>query len=571
MPSSEQTLQTHLDATTPLICIQTFEEARVLAYMKAYISAQFVEHRTKGHLWFWSLTEGLQLLSAPLGSAEQVDSSMRRELQKNNIDLENDPKSGLPRCTRADMMQVLTAAINHLKMGIGAVDGAAETDAVHTWVFADGTQFLTKGNAYPMQRKLRDFYQYAMDSSATHRCIILDPNFESPDRMDKVMSVIRWDLPNREAIRRLIDEWKTRLDVDLPIGMSYDRMIDALLGLSAHEICRVFQLSVAVKGTFTPEFALKEKEDIIQKSGLLRHYSSIGGLDKIGGLENLKSWLAVRRNAFGERARAFGLNIPKGVMVAGVAGTGKTLVAKCIGAAWGMPVLHLDVGSLMNSYLGESEGRLRKALAVADAMAPCVLFVDEAEKAFGGSGGERDGGTGGRLLGTWLTWMNDHESEVFTVMTANRVWSLPPEFLRAGRFDAVFFVDLPNLKEREAILRVHLQNRNRNADDKTQFPDLSRVANLLEGYTGAEIEGVVNAAMFIAFNSTTPLNQDALISCASSVVPLSITMGEEIEKLREWGKARAITASASSATEATTSVPPVGTGLKKVFRRPGQV
>jgi SpoVK/Ycf46/Vps4 family AAA+-type ATPase len=167
--------------------------------------------------------------------------------------------------------------------------------------------------------------------------------------------------------------------------------------------------------------------------------------------------------------------------------------------------------------------------------------------------------------------MNDHESEVFTVMTANRVWSLPPEFLRAGRFDAVFFVDLPNLKEREAILRVHLQNRNRNADDKTQFPDLSRVANLLEGYTGAEIEGVVNAAMFIAFNSTTPLNQDALISCASSVVPLSITMGEEIEKLREWGKARAIAASASSATEATTAVPPVGNGLKKVFRRPGQV
>lgn len=570
MPTSEQTLETHLDATTPLICIQTYEESRVLAYLRTYISAQFMQHRRRDHLWFWSLTEGLQLLACPMGSADQVDTSMRRELQKSNVELENDSKTGLPKSPRADMMQVLSAAIGHLKTGTNAQEGVAETEAVHTWVFADGTQFLTKGNAYPMQRKLRDFYQYAMESGATHRCIILDPNFEPPDRMDKVMSVIRWDLPNREAIRRLIDEWKLRLSVDLPIGVTYDRLIDALLGLSAHEIGRVFQLSVAVKGTFTPEFALKEKEDIIQKSGLLRHYSSVGGMDRIGGLENLKTWLATRRNAFGERARDFGLNIPKGVMVAGVAGTGKTLVAKCIGAAWGMPVLHLDVGSLMNSYLGESEGRLRKALAVADAMAPCCLFVDEAEKAFGGSGGERDGGTGGRLLGTWLTWMNDHESEVFTVMTANRVWSLPPEFLRAGRFDAVFFVDLPNQKEREAILRVHLRSRKRDADDKTNFPDLSRVAGALEGYTGAEIEGVVNSAMFVAFNATKPLNQDALLSCATSIVPLSITMGEEIEKLREWGKARAVPASATSLTESSAPVPPVGSGaLKKVFRRPG--
>ncbi|HSN68796.1 MAG TPA: AAA family ATPase, partial [Thermoanaerobaculia bacterium] len=272
-----------------------------------------------------------------------------------------------------------------------------------------------------------------------------------------------------------------------------------------------------------------------------------GGLDAVGGLDVLKSWLTSRRAAFTARARAYGLPAPKGAMLVGVPGCGKSLTAKAIATAWGMPLLRLDLGALKSKWVGESEGNIRKALKVAETVSPCVVWLDEIEKALGGaSQGAADGGVSSDALGVILSWMQDRAGSVFVIATANDVSALPPELLRKGRFDEMFFVDLPNASERKAILSAALKANGR--DGKVEITAGCIAA--MSDFTGAEIAAIVPDALFAAFaDGEREITTADLIDAANTVVPLAKTASEKITKVREWAKGRARPASTPERAE----------------------
>jgi SpoVK/Ycf46/Vps4 family AAA+-type ATPase len=297
-------------------------------------------------------------------------------------------------------------------------------------------------------------------------------------------------------------------------------------------------LSVIEKGDFDPVVIYREKTKAVKKSGLLDiAEADPRGLDAIGGLDALKSWIKRRRRVWSDEARAFGLPQPKGILLIGVPGTGKSLSAKSIGTALGVPTLRLDVGSLFNSLVGESEARTRDALKLAEALAPCVLWIDEIDKGLAGSGGSGGGDSGvtKRVFGSIISWMQERRRSVFMVATANDVTGLPPELLRKGRFDEIFAVDLPSHEERVAILAIHLKGRQR---DPKKF-DLEAIADVTDTFTGSEIEACLDEGLFAAFDEGGELETSHLLAAAGSIVPLAVTAKEQIEGIRAWAKSRA--------------------------------
>ena len=296
--------------------------------------------------------------------------------------------------------------------------------------------------------------------------------------------------------------------------------------------------------TFDLPTILSEKKHIIRKSGILEYYEAEDNLDSIGGLEILKTWLTKRRHAFTSEARDFGLPMPKGILLLGVPGCGKSLTAKAVGAAWQMPLLRLDVGKIFGGLVGASEENIRKALKTAEAVAPAVLWLDEMEKGFSGTGSSNmsDGGTTSRVFGTFVTWMQEKSSPVFVIATANDVRALPPELLRKGRFDEIFFVDLPTMEERAEILKIHLSKKKRAIDTL----DMHRLIEAMPDFSGSEVEQVVVGALYEAFDANPhvrDLSTEQLLHGAKEIVPLAVTMQEKIADMREWARTRARTAS----------------------------
>ncbi|MDF2439502.1 MAG: hypothetical protein JWN98_486, partial [Abditibacteriota bacterium] len=323
-----------------------------------------------------------------------------------------------------------------------------------------------------------------------------------------------------------------------------DMLVRAAVGLTADEAAKVFAKALVAGGSpaaMDVEVVLAEKKQIIRKTRTLEFYEAHDSIASVGGLDELKAWLAKRSVAFGDAAREFGLPSPRGVLLLGVPGCGKSMTAKAIGATWQLPLLRFDVGSVFGKYVGESEANLRRALQAAEAVAPCVLWLDELEKAFSSSR-DGDGGTSLRILGGFLSWLQDKRAPVFVVATANSIELLPPELLRRGRLDEIFFVDLPSESERAEIFRIHLQKRNRDA----QSFDVELLAAQSDGYSGAEIEQSVIAALYDAFDQDRDISTDDIQSTLSTMVPLSRTMDEEISRLREWAVTRARAASSST-------------------------
>jgi SpoVK/Ycf46/Vps4 family AAA+-type ATPase len=261
--------------------------------------------------------------------------------------------------------------------------------------------------------------------------------------------------------------------------------------------------------------------------------------EEIGGLKNLKRWLNLRHCGFSARARQFGLDPPRGILLLGVQGCGKSLCAKVVASAWHMPLVRMDPGVLYQKFIGESEARLREALRQAESMAPAVLWIDEIEKAFASAGSDSaDGGLSQRMFGTLLSWMQDHHHPIFLIATANNLAQLPPELMRKGRFDEIFFVDLPQPEQREAIFAIHLHKRGR---DPTQY-DLAHLAAVAEGYTGAEIEQAVIAGMYAAFAEKTECTTEQIVAAMQATQPLSVVMREHVQRLRAWAKTRCVMA-----------------------------
>jgi SpoVK/Ycf46/Vps4 family AAA+-type ATPase len=400
-------------------------------------------------------------------------------------------------------------------------------------------------------RKLRDVSQ-AFRQAKKH-LFILSAVQQIPPELEKNVSVIDWDLPNRQEIEAtakkiflaLPEVSRAKLN-ETPGFM--ERVVEAALGLTEIEAENVFAKSAVRTKTFDIPTILAEKKQIIRKSGILEYYEAVEDVSDVGGLEILKDWLQKRRHAFTSRAREFGLPLPKGILLIGIPGTGKSLTAKCVGSMWQMPLLRLDVGKIFAGLVGSSEENIRKVIKTAEAIAPAVLWLDELEKGFSGTGSSNmsDGGTTSRVFGTFITWLQEKKSPVFVIATANNVHQLPPELLRKGRFDEIFFCDLPQKDERKEIWKIHLDKKKRPHD---QF-DLEALAEASREFSGAEIETAVIAAMYDAFDAGVDIDTDRLMQAVSTIVPLSITMREVIDSMRQWAKSRARMASSIAEAEA---------------------
>ncbi len=382
-----------------------------------------------------------------------------------------------------------------------------------------------------------------------------------PEELTDHVYTIDYIPPDFDGIKQILDGFADIPNIKMNLTeLGKDRLIRSALGLTANQAQRVFAKAIVKKGGLDEQdidLVTQEKKAIIRESGALEFYSATETISQVGGLDVLKEWLGSRADCFSSSAAAYGLTPPKGLLLIGVPGTGKSLTAKAVSGLWHQPLIRLDMGAVFGSLVGQSEKNIRKALRLAETVSPCVLWIDEVEKGIADSGG--DSGTGTRVFGTLLSWMVEKKKPVFVVCTANNISRIPPEFSRAGRFDAIFFLDLPTGRERKEIFQVHLLKRRPVID---QFA-LDILAEESEGYVGAEIEQAVIAAMVRAFNDGKRefTTEDILyvLRTREEVVPISISQKENIDLLRKWlkeGRARSASFSeTSSALKEQVKVP----------------
>jgi SpoVK/Ycf46/Vps4 family AAA+-type ATPase len=396
-----------------------------------------------------------------------------------------------------------------------------------------------------VQRSLRNV---AAHYKQDRRCIFLvAPAFDIPAGLEKEIMVVPLALPGPEEIKRVIYDTVSSLRSGRTVKIEMTReeleqLINALQGLTLEEIERAMIQIVLEDRRLSPEDidqVLRVKQKTLMRDALLDFIPSSQDLGDIAGLDRLKDWLARRRAAFSRKAREFGLDIPKGILLLGVQGCGKSMCAKAVAREWSLPLLRLDPGKLYDKYIGESERKMREAIRAAEAMAPAILWIDEIEKGLGGiTGGDADGGLSKRMLGTFLSWMQEKQHPVFVIATANDISSLPPELIRKGRFDELFFIDLPDEDARCEIFRIQLRRRDR---DPELF-DLDTLAGASEGFSGAEIEQAVVGALYSAFTDSRKLTTDHILTELAGTRPLSVIMEEKVTALREWAKDRTIPA-----------------------------
>ncbi len=353
-----------------------------------------------------------------------------------------------------------------------------------------------------------------------------------PDDLNKVV---------RQTYQKVRDESHEEISSTLQTA-DLEQIVQVLRGLTASEAARIVTGAIFNDFQLTPQDLpriIEAKRNLLQGTGCLESISVNVAVDEIGGLATLKKWLATRRGGMTAKAKQFGLDHPRGILLLGVQGCGKSLCAKAVAADWRMPLLRMDPGVLYQKYVGESENRLREALDQAEAMAPAILWIDEIEKAFASASAESaDGGLSQRMFGTLLSWMQDHRSPIFMVATANNIAALPPELMRKGRFDEVFFVDLPTAAVRKQVLSIHLTRRKR---DPERY-NLDQLAAETEGFSGAELEQLVASALFAAFAAGTDLTDAHLSAEAKATRPLSVLMGERVAELRAWAANRCVPA-----------------------------
>ena len=474
---------------------------------------------------------------------------------------------------RYPVVYVSTLEEERVEQAIAAAAQQLSNRNVYTWDFVDGyqgnptDQGVARRN--PLQALehieklpesvaalfiLRDYHRFLEDVAISRKLrnltrrlksqpkniLLLAPQIQVPDDLAEVVTVIEFALPDVHEIRTEITRLLAGLNTRLSAG-ELDTLVQSCQGLSIERIRRVLARGIAAQGTFRAEdieLVLEEKRQTIRQTQILDFYPAKEQISDIGGLDNLKDWLLRRGNAFSEKARQYGLPYPRGLLLAGIQGTGKSLTAKAIAHHWHLPLLRLDVGRLFAGLIGESESRTRQMIQIAEALAPCVLWIDEIDKAFAGTDGRGDAGTSSRVFGTFITWMAEKTSPVFVVATANNIQALPSELLRKGRFDEIFFVGLPAQEERQSIYEVHLS---RLRAHNLQSYDLSRLAYETPNFSGAEIEQAIIEAMHIGFSQERDFTTDDILEAASQIVPLARTAQEQVEALQSWaasGKAR---------------------------------
>ncbi len=514
-PSFQHNLRQLIRARFPLLYIQTAEEGRALAAVISALADRSVRTRD---VYTWTVTNGLAEIGKS-GSAET-----RR------------PSAAVTAAASLDLAAVVI--FFDLHPWLGSAQQPADADLV---------------------RRLRDLTQQYRDGTQPRMIILVSPELRIPVELQNSATVLNFPLPDEallfEHLSTMIEansaSAAVRIDVDEATRHALAR---AALGLTLTEAENAFARAMADDNALTGAdlpTVLAEKRQIIRRSGVLELVDSDLRLADIGGLANLKNWLVKRTGSWSSDAARWALPAPKGLLVTGVPGCGKSMTAKAIAAAWSIPLIRLDVGRVFAGLVGASEENMRTALAVAEAISPCVLWIDEIEKGFSSATGERDSGTSARVFGSFLTWMQERTAPVFVMATANDISKLPPEFLRKGRFDEIFFIDLPTVVERVDIFELHLRRRLRSGPALGEFPVtdelLRQLADATEGFTGAEIEQAVIAACFEAFDGRRELHAADLLHSIETTVPLSVTQAEEIGALRAWADVRAVSASTIAA------------------------
>jgi AAA+ superfamily predicted ATPase len=509
--STPDQLELLIRARYPIIYIVSWEEARVTQHLHR------IAQERKKDLQLWSVTSGMR--KYPPAAAGTTNVSKPKGL--------------------ADPIQALDTVVEHKEPAI--------------YLFSDFHPFMRANPSnVAVVRKLREAAAALSDSYKT--LVIVAPMLDIAPELEKDVTVLDYPLPGPAEFAVLLDRICHDVSQHSRIKITLDEkgreaLIRAALGLTLQEAENVFAKTLVNDGRLSADdvsVVFAEKQQIIRKSGLLEYCDPESGTEDVGGLERLKDWLGKRSLAFTDSARAFGLPAPKGVLLVGIQGCGKSLCAKAVSREWRMPLLRFDVGRMFSSLVGSSEENIRRALQVAESIAPVVLWVDEIDKAFAGSQGSAgtDGGTTARVMSTFLTWLSEKKKPVFVLATANDISQLPPELLRKGRLDEIFFVDLPNLLERIRIVEIHLRKRGRPPE---RF-DLEAIAMATEGFSGAEIEQSVISALYDVFYANRELSTDDMLNAARETVPLSRTMSERIDELRAWAQGRARPASNPDAT-----------------------
>ncbi|MBM3340585.1 MAG: AAA family ATPase [Betaproteobacteria bacterium] len=510
--NDERDLTLIIRSRFPIVAIETHEELRALALLERV--ARLEQHG----LFVWCAADGMQRRDNPFAAAPghySVSSTQKEPYGKGPI---------------ADTLNI-GGALKHIHAT--SFKGIYVLVDVHPYLEDPVHQRLLKSIAQDYDRNPRTL-------------VLLGPSVTLPADLQRLTARFELKMPDLRAMRELIEsESKNAIrfgsagpndDTDAVAVISQH-----LVGLCLEDARRLVRQCLTDDGCITPEDVprvLKAKQASLGSDGsVVQVELGAARMSDVAGLAKLKRWLTQRRAAFIGDAQALGLDPPKGVLLLGVQGGGKSLAAKAVAGTWQLPLLRLDFGSLYDKWLGETERKLREALKFADTMAPCVLWMDEIEKGVA-AGGASDGGESRRVLGTLLTWMAERKSKVFMVATANDIEHLPPELIRKGRFDEIFFVDLPDAETRAEIFKLHLMRRNLNA---AKF-DLAKLANASDGFSGAEIEQAIVSGLYEAHAQNTPLNTMHVLTEIVRTRPLSVVMAEKIDALRQWAAQRTVSA-----------------------------
>ncbi len=485
----ESRLEILIRASYPLVCVFSFEEERVISAVRA-IAARLSEDRGRRRaVYVWSASHGLRDEAGSLAAPDSAD----------------DP----------------TAALVHV----------IENPEDAIYLFLDMHHHFTPVTT----RLVRDA---ARAVRMTRKSVLfLSPFFQVPEELQKEVTLAVFQLPDKALLEPMIERTAEELKV---VGKADDlgreevaALARAAAGLTLDEAERAIRRAAEVSGGLKPgsdRIVIEEKTQLIRKSGMLEYYHSSESFQDVGGLQNLLEWFQARTSIFSGVARYAGLPQPKGVLLVGVPGCGKSLSARALAGVWRVPLLRLDVGRIFGSLVGASEANLRRAIQTAEAVSPCVLWIDEVEKGFAGVGGHGGGGVADRIFGYFLSWLQDKRSPVFVVATANDLTNTPPEFLRQGRFDDKFFVGLPAVPERETILKIHLKKRRR---DPARF-DVAALAAASERFSGAELEQAIVSGLFRSFDAGRELETADLLAAIQETFPLAKARAGEIQELEQW-------------------------------------
>ena len=544
--TSLERLKVLINSSTPIVVMETVEEMRALSLVRMACSQLSLP------VFEWTIADGLvrsgsgaaapqpivyprpetRMGALPQGNSE-ADRLMRAVLSQAGNDAGASPRTAMYNTT--DPVQALA---NLETMTIEAV-----------FVLKDFHRHMDNP---VVVRRLRDVGQ---KFSANRRTLVLTaPAIEMPPELASLVEFLDLPLPDRDRLREIIRETYTRMasthTLKLQLDASgVDAMAANLRGLTEEAAERAISQTVVGHLALSPDCVtdvLDAKKALLKRSEMLEFVDSTDTMASVGGLDNLKRWLQQRRGAWEDGALKFGLDPPKGVIILGVQGCGKSLCARAVAGEWKLPLVKFDTAAVYDKFIGETEKRIQKVFRVAEGLAPCVLWIDELEKVFAGSGPDSasaDAGVSSRLLASFLSWMQERKPAVFVAATCNNVTVLPPELIRKGRFDELFFVDLPSAAERKQIFSIQLTKRKRNP----AAYDLAQVTAAAQGFSGAEIESAVQTALYAAFARRQELTTEDLLTALSSTVPLSVTRAEEIAQLRAWAKDRAVWASSPEA------------------------